>query len=70
MRQTPNQRLATTILGRPLEDFVLERRPDKSWRLIARDLHEATNGQVDVTGEALRGWYRHLDAKPKATSAA
>jgi len=28
----------------------------RSWRLLARDLYEATNGQIDITHEAARRW--------------
>lgn len=54
---TPNQRLAEIILGRPVDDWIRERRATgRSWRLIARDLYEATNGQIDLTHETVRGW--------------
>lgn len=55
--QTPTQRLATALLGEDLEGFVAARRPHTSWRLIARDLLEATDGQVDVTDQTLQNWY-------------
>lgn len=55
--ETPNQRLATVLLGKNVRDFIAERRAEgRSWRLIARDLHSATDGQVDVTSETLRTW--------------
>lgn len=58
MELTPTQRLATVLLGVDVEDFVISRRRDKRpWRLIARDLHEATDGQVDVTDQTLQNWY-------------
>ena len=54
--QTPTHRLADLLLGDdgPLETFVRSRRP-RSWRLIARDLYEATN--LDLTYETLRSWF-------------
>lgn len=56
--ETPTQRLAGLILGRDLGTFVAERRADgRAWRYIARDLYEATSGEVDVTYETLRSWY-------------
>lgn len=56
--QTPTQRLASILLGRPLGGWIEERRNQgRSWRLIARDLYEATNAQVDVSHETLRLWY-------------
>jgi hypothetical protein len=54
---TPTQRLADILLGQPLEAFVRERRPDRSWRLIARDIYEATKGEIDVTPVTLSNWY-------------
>ena len=61
--QTPTHRLADLLLADagPLERFVRERRasttPERSWRLVARDLLEATNHGVDLTGETLRSWF-------------
>lgn len=60
--ESPTQQLATLILGQPLADFCRSRRPEKSWRLIARDLYNATNGRIDVSPEMLRVWYRTEDA--------
>ena len=58
---TPAQLLADELLGRPLSEYVAEkrrsRRPKWSWRLIAEQLAEDTDGKVDVTGETLRIWY-------------
>lgn len=36
--------------------FVADRRPAKSWRRIALDLRDATDGKVDVTPETVRKW--------------
>lgn len=57
--QTPHRRLADILLGDngPLETFVRSRRPDRAWRLISRDLYEATDKQVDLTYETLRSWF-------------
>lgn len=57
---TPTGRLADVLLGDngPLERFVRSRRTNgRSWRLIARDLYEATGREVDVTYETLRSWF-------------
>lgn len=57
MAHTPNQRLASLLLGQSVFDWLAERlEAGRSYRLISRDLYTATNGQVDVTGEALRQW--------------
>jgi hypothetical protein len=54
---TPSQQLAGMILGKPVKDWLRDRRATgRSWRLIARDLYEATNGQIDITHEAARRW--------------
>lgn len=57
--QTPNRRLADLLLGDagPLEEFVRSRRPDRAWRLIARDLYDATDRELDLTYETLRSWF-------------
>lgn len=54
---TPTQALARTMVD-DLDEFVISRRRDgRSWRLIARDLYDATNGRIDVTLETVRSWY-------------
>lgn len=61
---TPLQRLASIILDSDLESWIAERRqPEfrRSWRVIANELRRATDGQVSVTGEALRQWFPNLD---------
>lgn len=62
MRQTPNQRLASLLLGTSVLDWLSARiHPDEppSYRRLANELGKATNGQIEVTGEAIRQW---LDA--------
>lgn len=57
---TPTHRLADALLGEdgPLEAFVRTRRAKgRAWRLIARDLYEATGREIDVTYESLRAWF-------------
>lgn len=55
------QRLADTLLEGQLEQFVRSRRAQgRSWRLISRDLYEAT--QVDVSYETLRTWFPEAKA--------
>ena len=57
-RITATRKLADVLLGGELENFVRSRRADaRAWRLIERDLYEATSGQVDVTFETLRTWF-------------
>lgn len=61
---SPTQRLAEILLGANLEEWVAERRdPEvrRSWRVIANELNRATDQQIDVTGEALRLWFAHVD---------
>lgn len=60
---TPTQRLADHLLGEPLEEFVRARRPGRSWRLIARDIYEATNGDIDVTPITLASWFTEPTAQ-------
>jgi hypothetical protein len=54
---TPRQQLASTILRRPVEDYLTEHRDaGMSWRRLAVQLHIDTKGKVDISGEALRQW--------------
>lgn len=54
---TPTQRLAGILLGEPVNQWISLRRSNGvSWRAIAKELDAATDGQVDVTYETLRGW--------------
>lgn len=60
MEQTPTHRLADLLLAErgPLERFVRDRRAEgRSWRLITRDIYEATNNEIDLTYETLRQWF-------------
>lgn len=68
---TPLRQLADFLLREKggLEDFVQRRRADgRSWRVIARDLYLATEGQADVSNETLRGWFPELDETAPAAS--
>ena len=53
---TTTKRLAELLLGEPIDGWILARRPDTSWRLIAEELREATGGQVHVAPETMRLW--------------
>ena len=58
MTQTPTFRLADRLVDEGVEAFVNTRRAQgKSWRIIARDLWTATDGEIDVTYETLRSWF-------------
>lgn len=60
---TATQKLASHLLGQDVHAFIAERRAGgRAWRYIARDLYEATNGQVDVTYETLRQWHDEVAA--------
>jgi hypothetical protein len=57
MNESPTQRLASHLLGRPVLEWVAEQREAGwTWRKIAEDLKTATDGLVDITAEALRLW--------------
>ena len=54
---TPTQKLASMLLGQPVQQWLRDRyATGRSWRLVARDLYETTNGQIDITHEAARKW--------------
>lgn len=55
---TATQQLASLLLKRDVNDFIAEKRAEgRPWRFVARDLYDATDGQVDVTYETLRTWH-------------
>lgn len=58
VRLTDKARLANHLIPGGLEAFVTTRRAaGKSWRLIAYDIYEATDKEVNVTTEALFRWF-------------
>lgn len=58
VQATPTQRLATLLLGQPVQGWIAtQRQAGSSWRKIADDLKTATNGQIDISYEAVRGWH-------------
>jgi len=62
---TPSQRLAAIKLGRPLSDYVDEKRnarPQWPWQLIADQLEADTDGEIVVSRESLRQWYGEVAA--------
>lgn len=62
-QETPTQRLATVLLGRSVHTWLTEQRAaGSSWRQIADDLGTATNGQIEVSYEAVRRWHGELVA--------
>jgi len=57
-RTNPYQELAGLLLDRPIGEYIAERRAaNRSWRLIARDLMNDTDGKIDVTEATLRNWF-------------
>lgn len=58
-RRLPQQRYADLLLGRSVDDFIAERRANgDSFRRIARDLADATSGEIDVSDVTVGTWYR------------
>lgn len=61
-RRPAQQRYADLLLGRSVEDFIAERRANEvPYRRIARDLCDATDGEIDVSDVTVRTW--HLAAQ-------
>jgi hypothetical protein len=57
MASTPRQRLADLLLGRSVLDFIAERRADgKTWPQVRDDLCDATDGEIDVSWQAVQQW--------------
>lgn len=56
-RRLPQQRYADLLLGRSVDDFIDERRANgTSYRRIATDLRDATDGEIDVSDVTVRAW--------------
>jgi hypothetical protein len=48
---------ATEILGRPLAEWIADRRASgATWRQITKDLEESTGGRIRVNQETVRTW--------------
>lgn len=65
MNSTPTQQLASLTLGRPLDEYVAEKRdtqPRWSWEQIAEQLAADTDGVVTISRETLRQWYDEVAA--------
>lgn len=55
--ETTKQQLASLLLGRPVAPWALERRAaGVTWRQIATELREATDGKIDVPPQTLINW--------------
>ena len=57
-KRSPTQQLASLKLGRPLEEYVAEKRAaGLPWSSIAVEISLDTDGEVDISRESLRLWY-------------
>lgn len=64
---TPTQLLAGALIGQPVTDWITaQRQAGRPWRFIARDLAEATDGQIDVTVQTLHNWMREAASAERA----
>jgi hypothetical protein len=58
MQPSPRQRLADLLLKRPVAEFIAERRANReSYTTIAAAIRDATDGEIDVSDEAVRQWH-------------
>lgn len=58
-KQTPRARLASLLIGRPVLTVIEELRADgRSWPFIAAHIRDATDGEIDVTWQAVQQWAR------------
>lgn len=63
-RRLAQQRYADLLLGRNVDDFIAERRADAvPYRRIARDLADATSGEIDVSDVTVRAWHLRSEAE-------
>lgn len=51
---TRSEKLIEIALGEPVAEFVAQRRPDMSWRTLAKEITSRTG--ESITGETLRQW--------------
>lgn len=55
----PRQRLADVLLGRPVLDVIAEARAAGiSWPQIRDLIRDSTDGEIDVTWQAIQQWHR------------
>lgn len=65
----PRAALASLQLGRPVEEFIAERKANgDSYRQIARDLADSTDGATHVTDMTVRAWHLAALAATEATA--
>ena len=68
MPETVRQQLATSLLHRPVGEWILERhRARRSYKDIAEELSQATGGQVRVTRQAIGLWRQAAAAGKERT---
>jgi hypothetical protein len=54
---SPRQRLASVLIGRPVTDFIADRRfAGESWPTIRDAIRHETAGEVDVSWQAVQQW--------------
>lgn len=70
-RTPPRQRLADVLLGRPALDFIAEHRADgKSWPQVRDLLRDATDGEIDVSWQAIQQWVSRAESIEQTGDAA
>ncbi|MGZ4663738.1 MAG: hypothetical protein ACXV5Q_01460 [Frankiaceae bacterium] len=57
-RRTPRQRLASLLIGRDVNDVIAEMRANgDTWPVVAQHIKDATDGEIDVTWQAVQQWH-------------
>ena len=68
MRETVRQQLASSLLQRPVGEWILELHRNRcSYQDIANELTKATGGQVSVTRQAIGLWRQAAAADKERT---
>jgi hypothetical protein len=45
------------MIGEPIVQWINHRRAlGATWKVITREIHQATNGQLDLTEKTVRDW--------------
>jgi hypothetical protein len=68
MPPTPTRRLADLLIDGGVDQFIASARArNASWRSIALDLRDLSDGQINVTPETIRNWASDLSVPSPAT---
>lgn len=60
--ESPRMRLASLLLKQPVTEFIAQRRAEQqSWITIRDAIRDATDGEIDVSWQAVQQWAGRTD---------